>query len=477
LAQLFETPGQTLPIEQALKGTFLQSECVANLFKNPRTGPLAKKWLRHLASHDGNPKSISSSDIDLEFFHLYGEQWKENWSQQFLNHGSPLYYKERIRKIGHLLLSPQSSKVEKETAFRFLASLKNLLQARLPVDPERGILQGIEYFLDPKEPEIFSYLKVSFKDFMAWDDNKKIETFQKAIRTEFPKADTVGKLFGYLSPREAFLFRKVAFETHLKAALTLFETGNLTQFKPLVILPRIGSGEADFFPNLPQDTPYPQRQKALDSFLGPPVLIRYQGHYRPGKETLQTVLKKYLWIGNTEVFSIESEKPGPTTLVFSPHFHEDNPRKMFHWTKDIPLQSGRLILIPEANRALGLSKGPTDPMNGLFNNSLTGDRIDYTIVRRVEFLMGLVDGMVGLHDSVSGPFYISDLIRKSKKTSDVSPNPVGSPWVPQEVKNLQNITFRLDKPSSRGGGAPNSMADRRLFSNPFNEADPTLFSL
>lgn len=34
--------------------------------------------------------------------------------------------------------------------------------------------------------------------------------------------------------------------------------------------------------------------------------------------------------------------------------------------------------------------------------------MDYLILRRVEYLMGLADGLIGVHDSAKGPFFISD---------------------------------------------------------------------
>jgi hypothetical protein len=126
-------------------------------------------------------------------------------------------------------------------------------------------------------------------------------------------------------------------------------------------------------------------------------------------------------------------------LVFAPHFHEDNPRKIFHWIKEIPLQTGRILLMPEANRYLGMTGGNTRPMNDIFNEALGYDRMDYLLVRKTEYLMGLVDGLIGLHDwQKMGPFFISDVIKDAEGHIDPNKNPAPSPWVPEEVKDIQS---------------------------------------
>jgi hypothetical protein len=206
------------------------------------------------------------------------------------------------------------------------------------------------------------------------------------------------------------------------------------------------SGEAEFFPNLPQTTPYPQREKAIDAFLGEPILEVKKEHKVFGKVVARTTLKKYHWVGETEVFSIESEKWGPTTLVFSPHFNESETRRYFHWLKDIPLQSGRLILLPEANRTLALQGGDPVPMNRIFNEALAGDRIDYLVVRRTQYLMGLVDGMIGLHTWGKPPGFISDIIM-APAGEDKAPQ--GSPWVNAKAKKLSAIAREIDPENSQ----------------------------
>ena len=90
-------------------------------------------------------------------------------------------------------------------------------------------------------------------------------------------------------------------------------------------------------------------------------------------------------------------------------------------------------------------------MNGLFNQALSDARIDYLVVRRVEYLMGLVDGLIGVHDSRGGPFYISDLLmtRIDEETTSPATGPAPSPWVPGEVLALQDISQWGRRPSDR----------------------------
>ncbi len=130
-------------------------------------------------------------------------------------------------------------------------------------------------------------------------------------------------------------------------------------------------------------------------------------------------------------------------MVFAPHFHEDNPRKVFHWIKDLPLQSGRLLVIPEANRAMGDLGKDTVRMNRIFNQALNDDAPDYLVVRRTEYLMGLVDGMVGLHDwNGMAPFFISDLTFDPSKGGPKDPGPLASPWLPAQALQIQTIAGR-----------------------------------
>ncbi|MBI4412410.1 MAG: hypothetical protein HY541_08005, partial [Deltaproteobacteria bacterium] len=299
-------------------------------------------------------------------------------------------------------------------------------------------------------------------EYLVMDEEQKRTLFEQSIEEAFPDPLKAAALTGFMTHDKIRMFYTVCSQLDPLVPGELRENGRLKR----------GIYDPDVFPNLPQDTPYDMRQKAIDDFLGTPVLSLEKIHVNEaGQEVARTTINKYLWLGPTEVFSIDSGKPGPTTLVFSPHFHEDNPRKSFHWTKDIPLQSGRLILLPEAYRStyiLGIKDGGDS--NGLHTKAFQEDGLNQYIARRVECLMGLVDGMVGAHDSGGGPFYISDLIvlnaglpqSRSLAAEPRRPNvmttstlsieesrglapeffkegPVASPWVPEEVESITEI--------------------------------------
>ncbi len=366
------------------------------------------------------------------FYHFYSQQWKEEeWQPKFLKGDSNLTLKT-VNRLGTLLLQPNSSKLTQTRIKTLFQSLAKYIDS--PIDPTG---HRIFYFLDQKEPESFSkYFSVSLKDFIVMDDSNKSALFRKRVESQFPDESTLKDLSNYLSPHEQFLFMRECFKFNPLSSFALLE--KTRYFTPSTEEAR-SSREADFFPNLPQDTPYNIRQKYIDAFLGTPSLTQYKAYFRNGQDPIKVTLKKYLWKYNTEVFSIESGKPGPTTLVFSPHFHENNPRKQFHWTQNIPLQSGRIILLPEANRGMREICESTNPMNGLFNRAFTNDQRDYVIVRKVEFLMGVVDGLVGLHDSQVGPFFISDVVKNHKNGKNFNPNPVPSNWIPEEVRKIEKI--------------------------------------
>lgn len=181
-----------------------------------------------------------------------------------------------------------------------------------------------------------------------------------------------------------------------------------------------GQGGHFQFPSLSQKAPYAERMRQLYDFLGTLILSLDKAfNDSRSAERFPTQLKKYEWVGGTEVFVLDSQRPGPVTLVFAPHFHEDNPRRAFHWMKDLPLESGAVVFIPEANRAMAQLGQDTRAMNVLFPSSLESSRVDHLVLRRVQRVMGLVDGFIGVHDSKTGPFFVSD--------AGVTPEP--SAWV------------------------------------------------
>ena len=437
--ELSASPGQPLSPDSFLKAK-LSDACFKNLLSDPKKAYLTKQFLRQVAAYDGQSKSISAYDIAVGIFELYGPSAKENLLPQI------------IRALGAPLLDPKSSPAFQSQSLDLLHSLAIYVGTLPASDPTSRISQSLDYYFNQKEPVVFTnFLNLSFKDFLNLDDAKINEAFAAAIKTQFPTASTVESLFDYLTFPEAVMFTKECFKANILASLPLFETVRLPKLRSLDETINASSDESNFFPNLPQDTPFKDRQKAIDDFLGKPVLVLKPGFWETARKNAKVTIKKYLWMGNTEVFSIESGKPGPTTLVFSPHYHEKNPRKIFHWLKDIPLQSGRVIFIPEANRALGLANGYTVPMNRIFNKALSGDRIDYLVVRRTEYLMGLVDGMIGLHDwSSRDPFFISDII------SDVG-GPVPGQWIPKWVQGIGEVSHSISEEEGVPGETPPTM--------------------
>jgi hypothetical protein len=320
-----------------------------------------------------------------------------------------------------------------------LQSLAIYLQGTGPDDPNENLLPLLDFFLKRIEPQNFSdYFKVPYKDFLISSDEKKAETFQKAVSAQWPTREMIESLSPFLQQSDLILLTSECFKKDAVAALPLFEEISLPKYFTLRRDEKSWSDEIKIFPNLPQDLAFPERQKVIDEFLGAPQQVWEKKNPLTGTKT---TVKKYHWVGDVEVFSIESGKPGPTTMVFSPHFHEPNPRKYFHWLKDIPLQTGRVIFIPEANRAMSKAGLDTVPMNRIFNQALLSQRIDHVIVRRVEYLMGLVDGVIGDHDAGNGPFYISDLLVDPNGNGTAALSPQGSPWIPKEVKKIEEIAY------------------------------------
>jgi len=132
----------------------------------------------------------------------------------------------------------------------------------------------------------------------------------------------------------------------------------------------------------------------------------------------------------------------------------------------MPLQSGRILLIPEANRAMAQQGKDTVRMNRIFDQALNDDEMDYLLVRRTEYLMGLVDGMVGLHDwTAMDAFFISDVTLGGRGAPQPDAGPESSPWLPAEVAQIKGVTDRniflegaqegaFNKSESSGLGAP-----------------------
>lgn len=429
--------------ESIVPGAFfqelIQDPCYQKFAEDPKRTQLAKKFVRHMATFDEQEDSLSPFDYLYGVYFLIGQQWGESWPE-FLEFGRVgLNPPEQLRLIGKQILDSQGKPKVAGRAREMLASLASYTRDLGEKNRFAGATPLLNFYLKGEgNPVVSDYIKISIGEFLKSEKSQRIQILDSAIERGLPEKEVANHLMPYLLPKEVQHFIQECFKKDLIAALNLFEGVRRPRF---VLGGAYSSGESKFYPNLPQDTPFEMRQKAIDAFLGDPVLTM-EKKFGKGQWVVSTTVKKYLWIGDTEVFSIESGKPGPTTFVFAPHFHEPNPRKFFHWTKDIPLQSGRIILMPEANRYLGLNRGPTNPMNGLFNEALLWDRMDFLIIRRVEYLMGLVDGMIGVHDSGGGPFYISDEIHYPHNSADKNqthPGPTPSPYVSKKVRAVNNI--------------------------------------
>lgn len=417
------------------------------LIQHPDRAKVARNFIDQVAQLDGNPDDLSSYDYLVSSFYLYARQWKEPWGKQFfLEHRAyPYAPAEHIKTLGRPLLDAGDGTLATQSR-DLLQSLAVYLKAQPPGDPNLNLIPLVDFFLTGKDPEVFTRsLHISYHDFLTGSPEDKAGIFQQAVEAQWPTPEMVEGLYPYLENRDLFLLKLECFKKDPQAALALFEQVSLPENFSLGINDPFFSDEVKLFPNLPQDTPFPERQAAIDAFLGEPALVEEKKHYWGAAKTK---IKKYLWPFGTEVFSIESGKPGPTTLVFSPHFHEPNPRKYFHWIKDLPLKSGRVILIPEANRAMGRAREETNPMNRIFNRALLSERMDYVIVRRVEYLIGLVDGVIGDHDAWKGPFYISDVLVDENGEGKPSLGPKPSPWVPKEVLKIKEINYDAEAPEA-----------------------------
>lgn len=400
------------------------------IFSDPRQVAKAKAFVGRLAAHDEKPEDISLFDIYCETKRLYGEEWKGEWRDRFLGPDFKLSLQERLRAVGEplragILANPAPAR-ELLSGLAFYVGLLNPSQA----DSRLG--STLDFYLNGIEAPVFSrYLKTPYPRFLQMSASEQSETFKQALSGGFPDLATTQGLVDQLSPVEAQRFIQECLRRDPRASLELFEKVRLPAGGEM---PKVFE-ESDFFPKLPQDLPYAQRQKAIDDFLPPPEKTLKRG---------AVTLRKYRWVGDTEVFSLESKNPGPTTLVFAPHFHENNPRKAFHWLKDLPLQSGRVLLLPEANAAMARSKQSTHPMNSIFNKAFHSDRVDHLVVRRTEWLMGLCDGMIGLHDwQQHAPFFISDAVVDAQGSADPSLSPVASPWISSEARKIQRLSHAM----------------------------------
>lgn len=455
---LNNSQGKPLPFEghSIFRGpipTEGQGEFLNFLIAHPERGRVAQKFTDHVAGFDGHPEDLSLYDYLYSSFYLYTLQWHDPWGMEiFLNEKTfPYSTAEHIKIIGHPLLDPATESKVSTQSRDFLQSLSHYLNAQAADHPQKNLQGLVDFYLKGREPAEFSwYFQITYGNFLKLPPEQRSQTFEKAVAYQWPTPQTVETLSPYLQRSDLTLWMRACFKKDPMAAFALFEAVALEKNFSLTSgydHPSVDySGEVELFPNLPQDTPYPERQSAIDAFLGDPAQVQEKKHYYGA---VKTTVKKYLWPGGTEVFSIESDKPGPTTLVFSPHYHEPNPRKYFHWLKDLPLKSGRVIFIPEANHAMSKLRSDTNAMNRIFNRSLLSQRIDHIIVRRVEYLMGLVDGIIGDHDSWEGPFYISDFLEVEGQT-DLKPQP--SPWVPKEVLKIGEIKLEEEKPEENQAG-------------------------
>ncbi|HCU23865.1 MAG TPA: hypothetical protein DF383_02515 [Deltaproteobacteria bacterium] len=450
---LYSSQDKPIPLDSYLKNLEADS-CIAEILSDSKRKVTAGEFLNWLAGQDENKKDLSPFDVIYGASILYRDQFQEEWRGAFTQSRAPYYSAlEKVRWIGQSFLDKNSSQELKTKSLLFLQSLAAYVGSLPADDPVHGLSDSLDYFWNQKEPKSFKYyLQIPYHDFLALDETQKRELFKTTLHRKYPDVALTEGLFKFLTRGEAIEFSKIAFQTNILSAFALFEAVPLPRLYGQNDLEQASqaSKESDYFPNLPQNYPFKDRQKLIDDFLGKPVFVKRTNFWEAAAQGgVRTTLKKYLWPFNTEVFSIESGRPGPTTLVFSPHFHEDNPRKQFHWTKDIPLKTGRILLIPEANREMFRQKKDTNPMNRLFDKALMNDSADYLIVRRVERLMGLVDGMVGHHDASKGPFYISDMVKTHKSGNNVDPAPVASPYVPSAVKNIQGISVSTQDTSTQ----------------------------
>lgn len=432
-----------------------QGEFLNFLIAHPERAEVAQKFIDRMAGFDGHPEDLSLYDYLFSSFYLYTLQWHDPWgAENFLEEKTfPYSTAEHIKVIGLPLLDPTTETKVSAQSRDLLQSLSYYLNSPA-ADHSQKKLQGlVDFYLKGREPAEFSwYFQVRYGNFLKLTPEQRSPVFEKAVADQWPTPETIETLSPYLQRSDLTLWMRACFKKDPMAAFALFE--GVTLEKNFSLTSGYDhttvdySNEVELFPNLPQDTPYEKRQAAIDGFLGDPILVQEKKHYYGA---VKTTVKKYLWPGDTEVFSIESGKPGPTTLVFSPHYHEPNPRKYFHWLKDLPLKTGRVIFIPEANRAMNKLRSDTNAMNRIFNRSLLSQRIDHVIVRRVEYLMGLVDGIIGDHDAWGGPFYISDFLEVEDRP-DLKTQP--SPWLQKEVLKIKEIKLDEEKPEENPGKEP-----------------------
>jgi len=299
------------------------------------------------------------------------------------------------------------------------------------------------------------YFGISWHDFSNNSIKKRAEMMTAAVERGLPDTFQCKQIIVLLSGTEYNLLTELCFLNNTEASFALFEA-NPYPFPPKQIDygargMQSFSDSSEYqdyweathlpahfsFPSLNQNVPYEMRMQKLRAFLGEPTLSKNTELTDSQTGTaFSTQLQKFNLVGNTECFLLDSHKPGPVTLVFSPHFHEPNPRRAFHWMKDLPLQSGAVIFMPEANRAMHDMEMDTYAMNAIFDKTLKSSRVDYLVLRRIEYMLGLADGLIGVHDSQTGPFFISDR----------GPQPIPSQWVtlpPDPALQKQGVHWQL----------------------------------
>lgn len=416
-------------------------------------------FLKDIKHADGKGQTLSRFDVLwtlVEQSKLNDSAW---WHKIFAPDWSPLSsIDERLQILAAPLL--QGAQYGFTAAQKSRALFVDLMKAKTET-PTSDLLASLHIYAESliknstAEIAFKKYFGISWHDFSRNPIKKKAQIITAAIERGLPDTFQCKKIINLLSGTEYNLLTELCFLNNPEASFGLFEA-NPYPFPPVQrdrgsagVLSTSDSAKyqeyweatqlsAHFiFPSLDQNASYETRMQKLQAFLGEPTLTQNKDFTDSQTgAAFSAELQKFTFVGNTECFVLDSQKPGPVTLVFSPHFHEPNPRRAFHWMKDLPLQSGAIIFMPEANRAMHDLGMDTYAMNSIYDETLKSSRVDYLVLRRIEYMMGLADGLIGLHDSKTGPFFISD----------TRTQPIPSQWTdlpPDSLFKKQGVHWQL----------------------------------
>jgi hypothetical protein len=256
--------------------------CEGSLALNRSTRDASLDFLFHLSSHDNTPEDVSLFDLHYSRFELDGRQWGEPWAEDPLAPFPGETYEGWLRTMGAPLLDPGSSPGFRAQAREYLEAYSRHLEGLPETNPLRCLRPALEFYLTGREAAVFrDYLQISWADWQGLSEERRAEHLAGRIAAQFPTASVVEDLYGLFSRHDQYLFCAACFRADAIRSFNLFEAAHVPRLADRRVGHEFNTDEFQLFPNLPQDTPFAERQAAIDTYLGTPVLDvkPYVAHY------------------------------------------------------------------------------------------------------------------------------------------------------------------------------------------------------